>query len=396
MKEALSLLISGRSKADMENVALILEGHPELKVASRLISNGHVDPLHGLKKLPDVLMVVLGEQWEEELKALTAYSSSARPRIIALGPDGDTKLLRAAMQAGARDFLSCPPLAEELLSCIERIAQEITTDSGGVNGTITAVINAKGGSGASFLACNLAQILAAHQKQRVALLDMDLQFGMLPIYLNLPAQDSLLAALNNADHLDTVALQGHMMQHESGLHLLSSMSDHVPLPWEIPTDSVARLIDCAKDAYEHVVIDLPRLIDPTTSLVLEHADRILVIMQQSVTHLRDAKRLFHVITKELLVPEAHLHLVINRYDKKSPVSVDDIKDTLKCNSVFYVPNDFARASQAINLGTPLYEIGRNALITRSIFEIADRLTPSAEQAGKGRLRGALSQLFGGD
>jgi pilus assembly protein CpaE len=395
MNQAISLLITGRSKSDMELVEAILERHPEIKVVSRLISNGHVDPLHGLKALPDILVIVLGAQWEEELKSLKAYSPSARPRIIALGPDGDTKLLRAAMQAGARDFLSCPPPAEELVACIERIAQEITIDSGSVNGTVTAVINAKGGSGASFLACNLAHILAAHQKQRVALLDMDLQFGMLPVYLNMPAQDSLLAAVSKADHLDTVALQGHMMKHESGLHLLSSMSDYVPLPWEIPTDSVARLIDCAKDSYEHVVIDLPRLIDPITSLVLERADWILVMMQQSVTHLRDAKRLFHVMIKELLVPAEHLHLVINRYDKKSPVSVDDIKDTLKCNSVIYMPNDFARASQAINLGTPLYKIARNAPITRTIIEMAERFTPSADVAAKGRLRGALSQLFGG-
>jgi pilus assembly protein CpaE len=395
MNEQMNLLIAGRTRPEIELVESILGRGTDFHVQTRLISNGHADPLHGASPMPDLLVMVLSDQWEEELRSLAAYGTASRPRILALGPDGDMRIMRMAMQAGVRDFLPFPPQAEELMDCVARVAHEVSLEGAAANGTTVAVINAKGGSGASLLACSLAHILVAHYKQRVALVDMDLQFGMLPVYLNMPIQDNLLEALANADHLDTVALKGHMLKHESGLHLLPSMSDHVPLPWEMSRDKLELLMECATASYDNVIYDLPRLIDPLTSLVLERADKILVVMQQNVTHLRDAKRLFHVITKELLVPAERLKVVLNRYDKKSPVNADDIKETLKCGEMYFIPNDFARASQAINLGTPLYKNGRNAPITRSIIDLAQTLLPLEEGQGKPRRRGALAQLFGG-
>jgi pilus assembly protein CpaE len=71
---------------------------------------------------------------------------------------------------------------------------------------------------------------------RTALLDMDRQFGTLPLYLDLTPREGVIAALANADQIDTVALEGYMLKHPSGLRLLASMSEELASPWEIPQD----------------------------------------------------------------------------------------------------------------------------------------------------------------
>ena len=393
-KPKCKVLVSSRSRLQVEYVELMLKSEPGIEVKTRVVVNGHADPLHGVDTPLDVLILDLSQFWETELQELRDHPQ--RPQLIVIGPAEDNgRVIRMAMQAGARDYFTHPVERREILASVQRMAEELGAKAQKQKGKgrLTAVINAKGGSGASFLACNIAHCMASHLHMRTALLDMDLQFGTLPLYLDLTPRDGVVAALANADQIDTVALEGHMLKHPSGLRLLASMSEELALPWEIPEDRLDRLLGQVVGDFEHIVVDLPRQIDPVTHRIMERAEHLLIVMQQSITHLRDAKRMVRVATRDLAIPNDRIHLVVNRHEKNNPVSSAEIQGALKPGSLIEIPNDYRRVSESINLGVPLCEGAGGAAITRAIIAIAEQLAQRPKAARKGKLGTVFNQLL---
>ena len=390
----ITVLVSGRDQPGHEAALRILEGQPDLDVGQPAPEASHLDPLFGLATQPDVLVAVLGPRWEETLRALNARPAAQRPAIIIIGPTPDSQIMRRAMQAGARDFFA-PPLAHaELLAAVRLIGREKGAGMPVAKGQITAVINAKGGSGASFIAANLAHITAVHKKVPVSLIDLDVQFGALPLAFDLEQRNSLIEALNNANQLDPIALQGYMAKHESGVHVLSAMSDQLPLPWEIQTEALSQVLSLAAQTYSNVVVDLPRQIDPLTSLVLGQANHIVLVMQQSLAHVRDAKRLLRIITSSLSVPREHILLVLNRYSDRDAVRVKDIQDTVNPPAIAMIPNDFRVVSESLNAGVPLLESARQAPVTKSLQELAAKVCGATADEVAAETTGKRRSLFG--
>ncbi|MEJ2115426.1 MAG: AAA family ATPase [Gammaproteobacteria bacterium] len=360
------------SKANLEGIEASLQGNTDFQLQSKLIVNGHMDPLHGENKLPDILVLDLSLAWKDELKALSQRSRSERPTMIAIGAEGNPEMMRLAMKAGARDFFTHPVVADELVNSLCQIVED-SSSTNGAKAKISAVINAKGGSGASFLASNLAHIAASHYQLKMALIDLDLQFGSLPLYLDLSPREGIIEAVANIDQLDSTALKAHMTKHESGLHLLASKNDQLSSNWTISENSLIRLLEIASNTYTHLLVDLPRQIDPLTTTVLERADQILVVIQQDIASLRDAKQLIRIITSVMGVPKGNLQIFINRHNPKSAITEADIKEALNIKSVSIIPNDFKRAVEATNTGVPLYVNERNAAITKSLINLVDKI-----------------------
>ena len=208
MSKLLNILVVSRRKDVIDSVENSLHSLPDANVQHRLATNGHFDPLHGVTSTPHVLVLHLSATWRDELAAFGARPADRRPALIVLGPAQDTQVMRAAMQAGARDLLAWPLVALDLLEAVQRIEVERQASIARDHGSITAFINAKGGCGATFLACNVAHLLAAQSNRRVALIDLDLQFGTAPLYLDLFPKRGIHQALQNLEGLDELAIAG--------------------------------------------------------------------------------------------------------------------------------------------------------------------------------------------
>jgi pilus assembly protein CpaE len=285
-----------------------------------------------------------------------------------------------------------PP--EELLASVSQVAKDLQARTAKEKGRLTVVINATNGSGATFLACNLAHMLVTQGKLKVAVMDMDLQFGNLPLYLDMSLRHGLPEVLAEINQLDVVALEGYMGKHVSGLHVLASSCDQVLLPWEIAEKDLNRLLEIALQAYEHLVVDLPRQIDSLTSTILEQADHVLIVMQESLTSIRDAKRLLQILQRDLALLDERISVVVNRHQDKNPVSLADLREALKISTFLLIPNDFRRVTEAINTGIPLLESDKHAAITKAIQAVAVKLSgKSLLHQSRGRLHRALSHFL---
>ena len=101
------------------------------------------------------------------------------------------------------------------------------------------------------------------------------------------------------------------------------------LPDEVSAKRLGQLLDLMMTGYEHVIVDLPRLVDPLMSIVVERAEQIVICIQQNVANIRDATRLINIMRNDLEIPAHRFTAVVNRYQPDHPVRIIDIEQTLK-------------------------------------------------------------------
>lgn len=392
------VVVAGPTKPGCDQITGLLEGQADIELRRLVFSNSIWDSSAFRAPLPELVILDLGDSAAQVLSNWAIHAGTQRAPIIMIGPLGDDTVMRRSMQAGARDYLTRPLQADQFVESVRHVLNSITASTELTRGQLTAVINAKGGSGASFLACNLAHILAADRQRKTALIDLDLQFGALPLMLDLKIRDNLFDVITAADNLDPVALQGYMAQHKSGLQVLSSMTEQLALPSEISIDAVRRILEVASQTFEHVVVDLPRQIDPLSEMVLKMSSRVLVVMQQSFAHVRDAKRMYALLIGYLGIPADKITLVINRYHEKNEITGNDIHKALNPVELVMIPNDFNHVTNSLNLGVPLYEGARHTPVTESLCILAARLDGESSKdeeasAPSSQLRKTISRLF---
>jgi pilus assembly protein CpaE len=394
MNHSIDVLLVSRKKEALDTLEQHLRG-AGVSTRRQMNSNGHTDPLHYVERLPDVVILHLSHLWREELEALAARHPERRVALIVVGASSDMSMMRLAMQAGARDLLPEPVVKGDLLEILERVKRERQTHAQRTQGTMAAFVNAQGGCGATLLACNVAHMLACESKRRTALLDLGLQFGAAPLYLDLFPQRGVWQAMDNLDGLDEVALEGYFTRHASGLNVLSHGTDEPVETRELSPAAVERLLDVALRGHDHLVVDLPRRVDGVLATVVQRSQQVVVVLQQSVTALRDATRLLQWLRTEGGVAPDQLCVVVNRYDKGASISAADIQKALSCSEPVLVPNDFRLVSECINSGTPLLDQARGAAITKAVMTLQTRLGGAATRPRSGVLARTFSNLLSG-
>ncbi|QXI31305.1 AAA family ATPase [Pseudomonas vanderleydeniana] len=392
-KSGLRLLISSRDTTALRDLQGVCQRIPSLEVSTRLVSNGHVDPLYGLERMPDLLLLRVSHLWREELAALLQRPAHERPPLLVCGLLNEQEAMRLAMQAGARDVLPEPIAEMELVAALNRLVAEAHASTG-AQGKLIAVMSAKGGSGGTLLACNLAHQLSL-KNSNTLLLDMDLQFGSVAHYLEVAQSHSHLEVLQQVDGMDSVALRGFCSHFSPTLHVLGGRAGELCLAQDAQPEQVDTLLQLARASYDWVVVDLPRQIDHLTGSVLEQADRVYVVVQQSVCHLRDASPLMRILREDLGVRGDQLQVVVNRYDKSAPVSLKDIGEALRCVNLLKLPNDFGLVNQSQNSGVPLGLQAPRAPITVAMREMTGQLYGNPLAGNNGLFKRAFNRIFRG-
>ncbi len=342
------------------------------------------------KESPDV--VILDESGVDA-KSLTSleqvcmqYPNTA---FIMLNEAVTQDFLISALRIGVKDVLKLPLVNEELLRAVNRVEIKSNYAAASKQAKVIVFTSGKGGSGATFLACNLAYGLAAtHPELKVALLDLNLQFGDAALFLSDHVPPNTLADVaGNISRLDASLLSSSMVQVLPNFGLLAAPED-AERAEEVKPQHIDTLIKLAKRQYDFVILDIGRTLNATSLKALDHADNIFVVMQQTLPFIRDTKRLIKILLS-LGYPKAKVNLLINRCEKAGDIDVHDVEATLEMRVYERIPNSYVAVSASVNQGVPIIKISRHDPVSKSLDEMVHRLTdiPGLKESGW------LSRLF---
>src|ERR1700674_1560859 len=283
----------------------------------------------------------------------------------------------ASMRAGAGEYLDHSAGSAPLLEALTRFSSTRTRARGGAGkARIFTFLSAKGGAGATTAAVNTA--LALQQAQGGVVLVDFAPIGHAALHLNLRPLFGVLDALQNLHRLDVSLLDGLMTLTKEGLHLLAGPQQ--PYETEPTPGELARLFDLLVNHYRFVVVDASSRLDPTTHLLSDLSNAVLLVAQTDVVSLWSAGRI-HTFLEEGTGRD-RLRMVLNRYKKIPGFTEADVEQSTNCKVLWKVPNAFQAVSPSIDHGTPVV-LQEGPEISRSYRALAAALAEASSKSDGG-------------
>ena len=322
---------------------------------------------------PEIVIFYLDSEPKEVLAA--AKEASLYPNVtdIVVSMNKDPENILNAMRAGARDFAY---LSKEDTSDLRRAIGELgalkTGIVSGTGGQVITVFSAKGGSGATTIASNLAGVLLDHEiaqkeTRKVVLLDFDFEMGDVLAFLDLELRYTFHDVLGNIHRLDSDILSQSLSVHQSGLCVLAQ-SDHMEQEEDVSVEDMSRILKFLRRFFDYIIIDGPRDFRDLSLLALDSSDYVVLTATPDVPALKNANRCLQLFDR-LGYPKEKVRLVINRYQKSRKLSIDAISDALGRTIDATVCNHFPSVIQSINEGTLLVQSQPGAKVARDIRDL---------------------------
>lgn len=342
---------------------------------------------------PDVVLMDINMPDMDGISATEAIrAKQPAVQVVILSVQSDQNYMRRAMLAGARDFLTKPPMGDELISAIRRaggMAQaersknnqvQTLPTSGSLNilpgfglpkGKIVTVYSPKGGAGCTTLAVNLALTLH-NEDTRVALVDGNLQFGDVAVFMNEQGKNTIADLAPRADELDPEIVEEVMLKHAgSGLHILAAPS-RPEYAEKISSAQFSRVLEYLIQLYAYVVVDTASLLTDVTLAAIDVSDLVVLVTTQDIPAIKNC-RLFLDLSQTLGIDRERILFVLNRYDKRINITPERIAENLKQEVSSVIPLDEGTVMKAVNRGVPFVLESKNQPASRGIFSLAENV-----------------------
>jgi pilus assembly protein CpaE len=300
--------------------------------------------------------------------------------------------MRKAMLVGARDFLTKPPMPDELVAAIRRagkMAREersknahayVAAPSGtnfnvvsgvATQGKIIMFYSPKGGTGSTTLAVNTAVALC-NEETRVVIVDASLQFGDVALFLNEQGKNTILDLVPRADELDPNIVEEVMIKHAvSGVHILASPSrpEHGE---KVNPDQFTKLLRYLRQIYAYIIVDTSSYLNDVTLSVLDVAEAVVLVTVQDIPSIKN-DRLFLDLLLTLSIPVDKVALVLNKYDKRIAILPEKVGENLKQPVVAVIPLDEKTVIPSVNRGVPFMLDNKTQPAARGVYTLVEVL-----------------------
>ena len=328
--------------------------------------------------------------------------------VIMMSVQTDADYMRKAMQAGARQFLGKPIDTDELYSTIRGVyksyepirkqamaiqdmpvavskPQAASTEEGGRPGHVIVVYSAQGGSGCTTLATNLASALMK-KNVRVLLIDADLQFGDVGVFLKLQSQTTMLDLVGKIDDLDTDFFDNIVSTHDSGLKvLLGPLRPEYAEEVEQVPQAVARIIEKVASNYDYVVVDTAHRLDEHLLSLTDIATRVILVSNPTLAGIKNTKFILDLFDRLNYSPEK-IMLVLNRVEdersrQRITIAAEQIERFLKKQTSARIPDAEREVLGAVMKGIPVVASrDRSRSPVKEFVELAEQISRALASA----------------
>jgi len=343
----------------------------------------------------EFVAIAIDEEDEVNLALIADLIETANQnglKVILIAEEVSPIALHQLLRLGAKEFAPYPLPEGALHDAIERLrvveapthAPDIGTkhsvSGGGKDGVIVTIHGMAGGVGASTLAVNLAWDLANSCKDKdeaptVCLLDLDLQFGTVATFLDLPRKEAVYELLSDTESMDNDSFMHALVSFDDKISVLTAPSDILPLDL-LEADDVQRILALAASNFDYVVIDMPTTIVQWTETVLSASHIYLAPLELEMRSAQNVLRMVRALKSEDL-PFEKLRYVLNRAPKFTDLSgksrVKRMAESLDIDIDLMLPDGGKQVVQSGDHGMPLAETAAKNPLRKEIQKLAQSI-----------------------
>lgn len=326
------------------------------------------------------------------IQTLLSHRSSDTVFLALTNNDVSISKARQFRDIGVDDVLPISITGERLKATINeqlasrRAPHQRASDSRSDPGKVIAVTQARGGIGATTVAVNLAAGLVGKstlfrkaEKSRVALLDFDLQFGNLNVFLDLEDNGGFLQLIEATEDPDARFIDSIMQSHPLGIDVLCAPSTIAPLH-SVHTEKIRIMLEILQQSYDYIIVDLPRALVDWVEPVLSQASQLVLVSDTSVPCVRQARRLIDFYSEDNF--GLSVELIVNR-EKRPLVKSEHLREAekvLKTKLANWLPDNPKAARNAVDLGKPVVENAPRSDIAKSLKKFTAHIATNSQTA----------------
>ncbi len=303
------------------------------------------------KSQPDVVLLALdqlADSLDDAVRQIKAASSS--PQVIIMHTSADPQSLLRSIRASADEYLY-PPLQADLRKALERMAAERARHRAGAmrRGKVFGFLSAKGGCGATTLACHLAVELNRQTGLEVLLADFDLGAGLVGFLMKSHCRYTLLDAVANIQRLDLSFWKALVSNGRGGVEVIMAPS-HSFLQLDHNWEDFRSVLPFVRSNYDWTVVDLGRSLTPLAMTVLDEIDEVFLVTTPEVPALHQAKQVVQALASSGYSRQ-RLRLILNRMPKRADLSPEELERMLGLPVYTTLPNEYPGLYEAYAEGT---------------------------------------------
>ncbi len=384
--------------------AILSRGHPAVAVGMVVdvpftdIDNERLEALRELDA--DVIFLDLEHNAHVGLKLAGFLLEHGIGRsLIAVGPTDSPELLLQAMQAGVSEYLPKPADAADVKAAVDRLwrrSGRAGAEQRRDPGTILPVFSAKGGTGSTTVATNLAVEVARLTRKRTLLVDLDLELGETALLLGMEPRFSIVDLLRNFHRVDSDLLASYIETHDSGLELLSAPFQ--PADFEsVSGERVQRVLEFLRSHYDYVVVDCPKTLNPATIAAFRGAEALYLVATADLPALRNLTRCLPLLRGFAPKrPEDWMRVLVNRFDPGDVITPAEVEKTVQLKVYATLSNDYRAVMESINQGRPVVSQSKSRFAA-DVRSVASKITgvPVEDESGGGFFGSLFSRRNGG-
>ncbi len=386
-EEKIRVLIVDDVAETRENIRRLLQFEKDLEVVGTENSGrSGIEAAWQLK--PDVVLMDINMPDMDGITA-TERIRSMNPviQIVMLSVQGDSNYMRRAMLAGARDFLTKPPAVDELIAALRlagKMAREeraksivasqmvtgrlsLSTILPSTLGKIITVYSPKGGTGTTTLAVNLAITLRSEEAP-VLIVDGNLQFGDVAVFMNEQVRNSVLELAPRVDELDPDVVDEVIISHKaSGVQILAAP----PRPEyadKVTPEQFKKLLEYLRTLYHYIVVDTSSGLTDVVLAAMDASDLIVLITTQEIPAIKSARQ-FLDVAEVLNIDINRILFVMNRFDRRIGILPEKISESFKHRIVAVLPFDERVVIPSVNRGIPFMLGDRSKPISKGFLAL---------------------------
>lgn len=343
---------------------------------------------------PDVVLMDINMPDVDGITATeNIRKASPHVQVVILSVQGDQNYMRRAMLAGARDFLTKPPMGDELISAIKRAGEMAHSERekgakqqmamsaavpsmGGVggfapaqHGKIIVVYSPKGGTGCTTIAVNLA-IALNNEDTRTVLIDGNLQFGDVAVFVNEQGKNTIVDIAPRVADLDAEIVEEILIRHEaSGVRILAA-PQRPEMAEKISAEQFMKVLQFMQRFYSYVVVDTSSILTDVILSAIDLSDILVLVTTQEIPAIKNSRLILDLLNT-MGVNKERIVFAMNRFDKRIAITPERVSENLKHEITAVVPLDEKIAITAVNRGIPFMLDNKSQPIGRGIFALAE-------------------------